>query len=117
MRKRGGGQDRGVLDAHAVMHLVAFLEAAKDGDGVGNGGLAHEYGLEAALEGGIFLDVLLVFVQGGGTDGAKFAACQGRFEHVGSVHRAFGSASADEGVEFVHEQNDLSVGLGDFLEH
>ena len=56
-------------------------------------GLDHD-GLEAALQGGVFLDVLAVFVQGGGADALEFAARQGGLEHVGGVHGAFGRAGA-----------------------
>ena len=34
VRERGRGHERGVLDAHAVVDLVALLEAAQDGDRV-----------------------------------------------------------------------------------
>ena len=33
MRQRGRGDERGILNAHAVMHFVAFLQSAQDGDG------------------------------------------------------------------------------------
>ena len=32
VRKRGRGDERGVLDAHAVMHFVTLLQPAQDGD-------------------------------------------------------------------------------------
>ena len=71
--QHGGGDERGVLDAHAVVHLVALLEAAQDGDGVLDGRLADEHLLEAALEGGVLLDVLAVLVERGGADHAQLA--------------------------------------------
>ena len=55
-------------------------------------------GLEAALQGGVALDVLAVFVEGGSADGLQVAAREGGLEDVGGVDRAFGSARADEGV-------------------
>jgi len=66
VRKSGGGQDGGVLDAHAVMNFVAVLEAAEDRDGVLHAGFGHKNRLEAALECRILLDVLFVLVDGGG---------------------------------------------------
>jgi len=42
VRKSGGGQDGGVLDAHAVMNFVAVLEAAEDRDGVLHAGFGHK---------------------------------------------------------------------------
>ena len=74
--QHGRGDQRGVLDAHAVVDLVALLEAAEDGDGVLDRRLADEHLLEAALEGGVLLDVLAVLVEGGGADHAQLAAGQ-----------------------------------------
>ena len=117
MGKRGRGDDRGILDAHAVMHFVAVLEAAQDGDGVLDRRLRDQNGLEAALQRRVLFDVLAIFVERGGADGAQFAAGQRRLEHVGGVHGAFGGARADQRVQLVDEENDLSGGFGDFLQH
>jgi hypothetical protein len=62
----GGGDDRLVVDLDPVVRLVAVPEAKEDLYGVVDGRLAHEYGLEAALQGSILLDVLAVFVHRGG---------------------------------------------------
>ena len=109
MRQGGRGHDGRVLDAHAVMHFVAFFQAAQNGDRVFDVRLAHEDDLEAAFERGIFLDVLAILVERGGADGAQFAAGQRRLQHVGGVNRAFGRARAHQGVQFVDEQNDLAL--------
>ena len=71
----------------------------RDSDGVVHGGLADHHGAEAAGEGGVLFDVLLIFGNGGGADAAQFAACQCRFQQVGGVDGAFGRAGADEGVQ------------------
>ena len=39
----------------------------------------------------------------------QLAARQHRLEHVGRVHRAFGGAGADDGVQLVDEQDDLAL--------
>ena len=109
MRKRRGGDDGRILDAHAVMHFVALFQAAQNGDGVFDIGLADENDLEAAFEGGIFLDVFAVFVERGGADGTQLAASQRGLEHVGGVDCAFGGSGADQGVQFVDEENDLAL--------
>ena len=116
MRKRGGGDDGGVFDANAVMHLVFFFKAAQDRDGVFDVGLADEDDLEAAFKGGIFLDVFAIFVQRGGADGAQFAASQCGLEHVGGVDGAFGGSGADQRVQFVDEEDDLALRVFDFFE-
>ena len=73
-------------------------------------------GLEPALEGGVLLDVLLVFVERRRADGAQLPARQGGLQHVGGVHRAFGSARADERVELVDEEDDRARGFLDLLQ-
>ena len=117
VRERGGGHQRGVLDAHAVVHLVALLEAAQDADGVLHGGLAHHHRLEAPLQRRVLLDVLAVLVERGGADAVQLAARQRRLEHVARVHRALGLARADERVQLVDEEDDLPVRVRHLLEH
>ncbi len=89
-----GGDQRGVLDAHAVVHLVALAQAAQDRDRVGHGRLAHEHGREAALERRVLLDVLAVLVERRGADRAQLAAREHGLEQVGRVDRALGRAGA-----------------------
>ena len=116
VRKLRGGDERGVLDADAVVHLVALLQAAQDGDGVLHARFVHDHGLEAALQRGVLFDVLAVLVERGRADGAQFAARELGLEQVGRVHRALRRARADDGVQFVDEQDDLALAGGDFLE-
>ena len=93
-----------------MVELKAFAEAAENGNGVGHGGRGDEHGLEAALEGGVFLDVFTVFVEGGGADAVEFAAGEHGLEEVAGIHGAFGLAGADDGVEFVDEKDDAAPG-------
>ena len=116
MREGGRGDEGSVLDAHAVMHFVALLESAEDGDSVFDAGLLDHHGLEAAFEGGVLLDVLPIFIERGCADGAQFAAGELRLEHVRCVGGAFGRAGADDGVEFVDEEDDLAFRGCHFLE-
>ena len=111
-----GGDERGVLDAHAVVDLVALLEAAEDRDRVLDRRLADEHLLEAALERGVGLDVLAVLVERGRADHAQLAAGEHRLDHVAGVHRALGLAGADDRVQLVDEGDDLALGVGDLLE-
>ena len=96
--------------------LVAFLQATQNTDGVIYAGLAHVHLLEAALQGGVLLDVLAVLVEGGGTNQAQLATSKHGLEHVACVHGAFGCASTDNGVNLVDEGHNLALGLLDFFE-
>ena len=112
-----GGVDEGVvLDADAVVDLEAFAQAAEDGDGVLDGGLVDLHGLETAGEGGVLFDVLAVLVERGGADAAQLAAGEHGLEHVAGVHGALGLAGADDGVEFVDEEDDAPLALLDLVE-
>src|SRR5690606_18923737 len=73
-------------------------------------------GLEAALEGGVGLYVLAVFVECGGADHAQLAAGEHRLEDVARIDGAVGAAGADDGVHLVDEQDDLAVGSLDLIE-
>ena len=108
VREHRGGNERGVLDPHAVVHLVALLEAAEDRDRVLDRRLAHVDLLEPALERGVLLDVLAVLVERGRTDEAQRTSCEQRLDHVARVDRALGATGADERVQLVDERDDLA---------
>ena len=72
--------------------------------------------LEAALEGGVLLDVLAVLVERGRADGLQLAAGQHRLQDRRGVDRALGGTGADERVQLVDEQDDVAAGA-DLLEH
>ena len=100
-----------------MVGLVLLLDAAQDGDGVGDRRLADEHLLEAPLEGCVLLDVLPVLIEGRGTDHAQLASRQHRLEHVAGIHGALATgARADDGVQLVDEGDDLTVRLLDLIE-
>ena len=112
----GGGNDGGVRNLHAVEHLIALLQTAKDGNGILHGGLVHQNGLEAALQSGVLFNILPVFVQRSGADAVQLAPGQHRLEEISGVHAAFGFACAHNRVQLVDKQDDLSLGLTDLAE-
>ena len=111
-----GGDQRGVLDAHAVVHLVALLQAAQNGDRVLHVRLVHVDGLEAALQRLVLLDVFAVLVDRRGADAVQLAARQRGFDQVAGVGRALGGARPDQRVQLVDEEDDLAVGVDDLLQ-
>ncbi len=100
-----------------MVNLVALTQAAQDADRVLDRRLSDHDRLEAPLERRVLLDVLAVLVERRRADGVELAAGEHRLEHVRRVHRAFGRAGADHGMELVDEQDDLTGGIGDFLQH
>ena len=117
VRQHRGADERRVLDAHAVVHLVALLEPAQDADGVFHRRLADVDLLEAAFERRVLLDVLAVLVERGGADHAQLAAGEHGLDHVAGVHRALGAAGADDRVQLVDERDHFAGGVGDLLQH
>ena len=115
--QRRRGDERGVLDADAVVDLVALLEAAQDRDGVLDRRLRDEDRLEAPLERGVLLDALAVLVERRRADAAQLAARERGLQQVRGVHRALGRARADERVQLVDEEDDLALRRLDLLEH
>src|SRR6476646_750313 len=75
---------------------------------VDHGWLRDLDGLEAALEGGVLLEVLAVLVARGSADRLQLTACEHRLEDAGRVDRALRGAGADERVELVDEQDDVA---------
>ena len=108
MRQCRRRHDCRILDTNAMMNLIALFQPTQDRNRVFHIGFAHEDDLEAPLEGCVFLDVLAVFVQGGGANRTQFSACQSRLEHVRGVNGAFRGAGADQSVQLVDKQNHLS---------
>ena len=97
------------------MQFVPFFQPPQNGDGLFHRRLAHVDGLEAPLQGCVFLDVLAVFVEGGRAHAAQFPPGQHGLQQIRRVHRAFRGAGADQGVQLVDEKDHLAFGRDDFL--
>ena len=110
VRKRRGGDDGGVGDAHAVMQFVLLLKSAQDRHGVLDRGLRDEHRLEAPRESRVLFHVLAVFVERRRADAMQFAARESGLQKVRRVHRAVRLAGADERVHFVDEEDDAAFG-------
>ena len=93
------------------------MQAAQDRDRVLHRRLVDHDRLEAALQGGVLLDVLAVLVERRGADAVQLAARQHRLEQVAGVHGALGRAGADHRVQLVDEEDDLALRLLHVLEH
>ena len=117
VRQGGSGDQGAVVDLHAVEHLVPLLQAAQDGNSVLHGGLIHLHRLEPAFQSGVFLDILAVLVQGGGTDAVQLAAGQHGLEQVAGIHGTVGLAGTHDGVQLINEEDDLALALLDLVQH
>ncbi len=100
-----------------MMHFVAFFQPAQDGNGGFDGGLTDIHLLKPALKCWVLLDVLAILIECRGADHAQLAASEHRLDHVSRIHCAFGTTSADEGVQFVDERDDFTFCIGDLFQH
>ena len=116
VRQRGRGDDRGIGDLHAMVHLVALFQPAQDGDGVRDVGLIDQDLLKTPLERRVFFDVFTIFVERRRTHAVQLATRQRRLQHVAGIHRALGLARADHGMQLVDEEDDPALLLGQIVQ-
>ena len=102
-----------------MVRFEGIAQAAQDHDGLRHRWLGHHDRLEAPLQRGVLLDVLLVLVERRRADQVQLTARHHRLEDVGHVQPAFATALAGthNGVHLVDEEDHLALVLGDLLEH
>ncbi len=105
----------GVLDL--MVRLVIRLEALEDQHRLFDRRLADLDFLETPRQRPVPLEGALEVLIGGAADAAQPARGQRGLEKIGRIHRAaVGRPGADDGVDFVDEQDRVGV-LGERLEH
>ena len=99
------------------MRLVPVTQPPQDGQGVVDGRLRYQDGLEPPGQRRVLLDVLAVLVQRGRADDVQLTAGERGLDHVGGVHAALGAgAGPDNGVYFVDEDDELVAVLPDLVD-
>ena len=110
------GLEQGLVrETDTVMRLIAVLQPAQDLHSLVLGGRIHQDGLETTFQGPVLLDVLAILVERRRADRLQLAAGQHRLEDRRGIDRTLGGAGADQGVDLVDEQDDVTAGL-DLLE-
>ncbi len=117
MRQFRRGDDGRVGDVDAVVQFVLLLQTAQDGDSAFDRRLLDQHLLETALQRGILLDVLAIFVERRRADAVQLAARQRRLQHVAGIDGALGLAGTDHGMQLIDEENDAPFVLRHFLQH
>ena len=100
-----------------MMHLIFFLEAAQNRDGIFDSGLPYQDLLETSLQSGILFDIFSILVQCRGADAVQFSAGKRGFEHIPCIHGALCLACAHHGVQFIDEENDLAFLFTEISQH
>lgn len=98
-----------------MVRLIVVGNALEDLQRVLDAGLRHRHRLEAPLQRRVLLDILAVFVEGGGSDDLDLPTGQGGLEDVGGVHAALGISGPHDVVYLVDDQNDVAQ-LADLLD-
>ncbi|OQB02737.1 MAG: hypothetical protein BWY20_01875 [Spirochaetes bacterium ADurb.Bin215] len=88
---------------HMMMALIPVFYSCEDLQGIVRRGFLNLDGLEAAFQGGVFLEIFAVFGKGRRSDTLEISPGKRRFEHVGRIHCAFRAARSDNGVQFVNK--------------
>ncbi len=112
----GRGDQGGVGVARPVVGLVLLPQALEDLDGLGHRGLVDLHRLEAALQGGVLLEVLAVLLEGGGPHRLQLSPSQHGLQDAGGVDGPLGRPRPHQGVDLVDEQHDVAPGA-DLLQH
>ena len=99
------------------MYFVPFFQAAQNRNRIFDVRLTHKDNLKTPLQGSVFLDVLAVFVQGGGADRTQLAARQRWLKHIGGIDCALGGARSNQRVQFVDKEDDPALRVFDLLKH
>ncbi len=89
--------------------MTAFIgaaHAAQNGHRFRGRRLVELDELEATRQGGVLFEILLIFAPGRRSDGAQFAARQGRLQQIGRIAAARRAAGAHQRMRFIDEQNE-----------
>ena len=99
-----------------MMFLISILDIVKDGQRVFVGSRFDHDFLESSFERTIFLNGFAELIKGRRANALDVATAQGRLQHVCSIHRALGIASAHHLMYLVDIKNDVGI-LFQFANH
>ena len=100
-----------VLDMHFMVHLVAFLQPAKYGYGVGHIGLVDQHTLKPTLQSLVLFEILLIFAQRSSPNSSQLATSQCRLQNIGGIHGTLAATGTHKGMYLVDKKNYLAIGF------
>ena len=71
----------------------------------------HFHRLETTFKSCVFFNMFPVFFQCGSTNELDFPTGKSGFQNIGCVNSAFRSPCTDDGMNFIHKQNDIAIGF------
>ena len=105
IHRRGNGF---VGDFNAVMLFQPRPQALENLPGLLPCGFRHRHLTEPAVQSGVLLDVLAVFLQGSGADDLNLSAAQGGLQQIGGVNGPLSGAGPHNGMEFINKENHVA---------
>ena len=97
--------------------FIPLFQSAQDADGRSLVRLIDTDLLETTFQRLVFLEVFLIFLQGGCAYRPQLSSRQGGFQDVRRVHSALAASRAHKGVYLVYEQDNLTLALHHFVDH
>ena len=98
----------------AVVILVIMGNALQNLEGVLHIRFVYRHRLETALQGAVLLNMLAVFIEGGGANDLNFAAAQRGLQNIGGIHAALGIACTHNVMHLVDHKDHIAQ-LADLL--
>ena len=97
--------------------FITFLQSTQDRNRACRIRFVYHDGLESSFECFILFKIFLIFIKGSSTDTSQFATCQGRFQDVCSIHGTFTFSGTYQCMDFIDEQDDISIRFGYFVDN
>ena len=100
-----------------MVYFVTFLQTTQNTDCIFYGRFCYHDRLETSLQCRVLLDILSVLIQCGSTDTMQFTSCQHRLEHIACIQCTVCFSCANNGMQLINEQNDLTITVLDILQY
>ena len=92
-------------------YFVTFSQTTKDRNSILHSWLIYHNRLETTFQGGIFLNILTVFIQCGSTDAVKLTTGKHWFQHIAGIHCAIRLTCTYDQMKLINKQDDLTFAL------
>ena len=93
-----------------MMTFVSVFQTTKNRNRIFDTWFINHHTLETTLERFIFFKILLIFIQGGSTDGSQFTTSQSRLQDIRRIHGTFtATACTHQRMYLIDEQNNSTI--------
>ena len=100
-----------IHNLNTMIYLIAFLQTTQNRYRIFHRRFVYHDRLETTLQCRVFLNILTVFIQCGGTDTVQFAPRQHRLQHIAGIQRSISLTGSNNRMQLINKQDDLSVAV------